>query len=180
MINQYTIDYGGPEMGTVATDYVSAYQWRSEVNVRGLEYAIRMDNGAIFINPPEDASTGRAEIAKETDTGKVIQYLMRMFYPQAVVRSVYIDNIMINGGEHVDIKWVERDNGFQGDFDYANEHYTITTVNSDTRTSITMKRRGTLNAVSEVTLSTKFQRPLVYNALTMVGPLGIERVRPVS
>ena len=180
MINQYTIDYGGTEMGSVSTDYVSPYQWRSEITIKGVTYTVRMDAGAIYVNPAEDATTQRGELAKESETGKIIQYLMRLYYPQAVVRAVYIDKVMINGGERVEIKWVELDNGYQGDFDYANEHYTITTVNSPARTAIVMKRRGTLNPVSEVTLSTAFQRPVVYNALTMVGPLGIERVRPVS
>lgn len=180
MINQYTIDYGGPEMGTVSTKYVSPYQWRSVVTINGVNYSVRMDGGAIIINPPEDTDTQRGRLANETETGKIIQYLMRLYYPQAVVRSVYIDKVKINAGDIVEIKWVELENGYQGDFDYANEHYTITTVNSSSRLSITMKRRGTLNPVSEVTLSTQFQRPVVYNALSMVGPLNIERVRPVS
>lgn len=180
MINQYTIDYGGPEMGTVSTDYVSPYQWRSIVTINGVNYSVRMDEGAIIVNPPEDFDTQRGKLAGESETGKIIQYLMRLYYPQAVVRSVYIDKIKINGGEMTEIKWVELDNGYQGDFDYTNEHYTITTVNSSTRLSITMKRRGTLNPVSEVSLSTQFQRQLVYNALSMVGPLSIERVRPVA
>ena len=180
MINQYTIDYGGPEMGTVSTDYVSPYQWRSVVTIKGVNYSVRMDGGAIIVNPPEDLDTQRGKLVEDSETGKIIQYLMRLYYPQAVVRSLYIDKIKINGGEMTEIKWVELDNGYQGDFDYANEHYTITTVNSSARLSITMKRRGTLNPVSEVSLSTQFQRPLVYNALSMVGPLSIERVRPVA
>lgn len=180
MINQYTIDYGGPEMGSVSTEYVSPYQWRSRVTINGSDYSVRMDGGAIIVNPPEDTDTRRGRLANETETGKVIQHLMRLYYPQAVVRSVYIDKIKINAGEMTEIKWVQLDNGYQGEFDYANEHYTVTTVNSSSRLSITMKRRGTLNPVSEVTLSTQFQRPVVYNALSMVGPLNIERVRPVS
>ena len=180
MINQYTIDYGGPEMGSVSTNYVSPYQWRSIVTINGVNYSVRMDGGAIIVNPPEDFDTQRGKLAEESETGKIIQYLMRLYYPQAVVRSVYIDKIKINGGEMAEIKWVELDNGYQGDFDYANEHYTITTVNTSTRLSIAMKRRGTLNPVSEVSLSAQFQRPLVYNALSMVGPLSIERVRPVA
>lgn len=180
MINQYTIDYGASEMGTVATDYISPYQWRSVVTINGANYTVRMDAGAIIINPPEDQSTQRGKLAEESETGKIIQYLMRLYYPSAVVRSVYIDKIKINAGEMTEIKWVGLDNGYQGDFDYANEHYTITTVNAPARLSITMKRRGTLNPVSEVTLSTPFQRQVVYNALSMVGPLNIERVRPVA
>ena len=180
MINQYTIDYGGPEMGTVSTDYVSPYQWRAVVTIGGANYTVRMDAGAIIINPPEDQNTQRGKLAEDSETGKTIQYLMRLYYPQATVRSVYIDKIKLNGGEMTEIRWVELDNGYVGDFDYANEHYTITTVNSSTRLSITMKRRGTLNPVSEVTLSTTFQRQVVYNALSMVGPLSIERVRPVA
>lgn len=180
MINQYTIDYGGPEMGTVSTDYVSPYQWRSVVTINGVNYSVRMDEGAIIVNPPEDLDARRGKLAEDSETGKIIQYLMRLYYPQAIVRSVYIDKVKINGGEMTEIKWVELDNGYQGDFDYANEHYTITTVNSSTRLTITMKRRGTLNPVSEVSLSTQFQRLLVYNALSMVGPLSIERVRPVA
>lgn len=180
MINQYTIDYGGPEMGTVSTEYVSPYQWRSVVTVNGVNYSVRMDGGAIIVNPPEDLDTRRGKLVEESETGKIIQYLMRLYYPQSVVRSVYLDKIKINGGEMTEIKWVELDNGYRGDFDYANEHYTVSTVNSPERLSVTMKRRGTLNPVSEVTLSTHFQRSLVYNALSMVGPLNIERVRPVA